>query len=316
MRMASRRRWMAILAPLIWLAVPPARGASLLEDTLQIAVHADATGGPALHQSILVRVVRPSEAGPALPYLVLLHGRAADPALRARLALPIYPANARYFAGLGFAVLIPLRAGYGASGGPDVEQTGSCELKRYAEGVAPAAAETRQVLEFARSLPYVDPARGLIVGESFGGLAAIALAAHPPRGLRGVVNVAGGDGGDSLHRPDEPCRPDQLRAAFARYGRTARIPTLWLYSANDRFWGTVYPRQWYEAFRGAGGVGTFVTLPADKNNGHFIFNRNAPAWHPAFERFLDGLGLGRDAGRADSGVQGPGRFADGERRLR
>ncbi|MDE1922760.1 MAG: dienelactone hydrolase, partial [Gammaproteobacteria bacterium] len=81
-------------------------------------------------------------------------------------------------------------------------------------------------------------------------------------------------------------RPDQLRRTFARYGRTSRVPTLWMYSANDRLWGPRFPRQWYRAFVAAGGAGRFVELPADKNNGHFIFDRNAKACHPAFRRFL------------------------------
>jgi hypothetical protein len=34
-----------------------------------------------------------------------------------------------------------------------------------------------------------------------------------------------------------------------------------------------------------------VALPADKNNGHFIFNRNALAWQPRFETFVAGLPL-------------------------
>lgn len=278
--------------------------AQLLEQTLEVPVHSADAGEPPFRQVIAVRTVRAATAA-RLPFVVLLHGRDGDGAQRARLALPVYPANVRYFAARGFAVIVPLRVGYGLSGGPDVEYSGACDDKHYAAAVAPAATQVRQLLEFVRGLPYVDGNRGLIVGESFGGMVALAIAAQPPPGLRGVVNIEGGDGGDSVQRPDEPCSPGMLRDTFAIYGRTARIPSLWLYSENDRLWGNRYPREWFAAFAAAGGGGAFTALPADRNNGHFIFSRNALAWQPAFERFAASLGLApREPGRRLSRAAG------------
>ncbi len=261
------------------------RHGSLLRETVQVPVRNSAAQEPRFRQLIDVEIVR-ERSRRRLPFLILLHGRAADAPERARLELPVYPANSRYFARLGFIVFTPLRVGYGLSGGPDVEYTGDCAFKRYDEGIGAAADEVRQLIGFAAARPDVDPAHGILVGESFGGLVALAAAAAHDPGVVAAVNIAGGDGGDSLHRPDDPCRPDQLRRTLAQYGRTSRVPTLWMYSANDRLWGPRFPRQWYRAFVAAGGAGRFVALPADKNNGHFIFDRNAKAWHPAFRRFL------------------------------
>lgn len=260
----------------------------LLRETVQVPVHNSNAREPHFRQNIDVEIVR-GRTRRRRPFLILLHGRAADAPERARLSLPVYPANSAYFARLGFIVLTPLRVGYGLSGGPDVEYTGRCASKHFAAGVAPAADEVRQVIRFAAARPDVDGAHGILVGESFGGLVALAVAAADAPGIVGVVNISGGDGGDSLHRPDDPCRPDRLRQTFARYGGTSRVPTLWMYSANDRLWGPRLPRQWYRAFVAAGGAGQFVELPADKNNGHFIFDRNAKDWHPAFRRFLASL---------------------------
>ena len=292
MRPSGRRgrRGITLLLSVLFAAGSQAGGAPLVEETLQVPVQSTVTAQRPFRQSISVRIVRVPAAG-RRPILVLLHGRDGDARQRARLALPIYPANARYFASRGFVVIVPLRIGYGISGGPDIEFTGDCADKRYGEGVEPALRETQQVLAFVRRLPYVDATRGIVVGESFGGLVAIAATANPVPGLLGVVNIEGGDGGDAVQRPDEPCSPDQLRVTLAQYGQTSRLPTLWLYSANDRLWGNRYPREWYAAFRKAGGLGTFTPLPADKNNGHYIFSRNAPAWHPAFENFVASLGL-------------------------
>jgi dienelactone hydrolase len=275
---------LALLAPSL------ATAARLIEQTLRMPVQIERPGGAEVRQDIAVTIVREEAAG-RRPFLVLHHGRGVDRAERAAMGLQTYPANSRHFASKGFVVIIPTRVGYGVSGGPDVEFTGSCASKRYAEGVAAAVSETRQILRYAERFGFVDADHGIVVGESFGGLVAIAVAASDIRGVAGAVNISGGDGGDMLRRLDEPCRPDQMRDTFARYGQANRLPTLWMYSANDRVWGRIYPKQWYEAFTRAGGLGQFVELPADKNNGHFIFNRNPPAWHPPFENFLGQLKL-------------------------
>jgi len=272
------------------LAPAPSPAAEIIEQTVRVPVTLHLPGRPDLHQGIAMTIVRESTAGPR-PFLVLLHGRGTSQAERTAMGLKTYPANSRYFASKGFVVLVPTRVGYGVSGGPDVEYTGTCASKRFADGAEIALSQVRQVLAYARRLHYVDPDHGIIVGESFGGLVAIAVAASDVRGVVAAVNVSGGDGGDARKRTDEPCRPDQMRETFARYGSANRLPTLWMYSANDRVWGPVYPRQWFAAFTHAGGRGRFVELSADKNNGHYIFNRNAAAWHPAFEDFVSRLEL-------------------------
>jgi dienelactone hydrolase len=272
------------------LAALPVSAAQITEETIWVPVEVQAPGGPAVRQAIAVTIVRAAGTRKR-PFLLLLHGRGADASERLAMGLQTYPANSRYFASRGFVVLVPTRVGYGLSRGPDVEYTGDCGFKRFADGVAAAVSEARQVLRYAERLRYVDSDRGIVIGESFGGLAAIAIAASDIRGVVGAVNIAGGDGGDPRRRLDAPCRPDQLRETFARYGTANRLPTLWMYSRNDRLWGPVYPQQWYAAFTEAGGRGRFVDLPADKNNGHFIFNRNPPAWQSAIERFVAELRL-------------------------
>jgi dienelactone hydrolase len=285
-RPRTRARLQRVLAlVLACLAGSPLRAAAVIEQVERVAVVVPVVGGRTERRDITVTVVREDRAG-RRPFMVLEHGRGVDARSRVAVGVQSYPSNARYFAGLGFVVLIPTRIGYGVSGGPDVEDTGGCEAKHYAAAVGAALAQTRQLLEHAATLSYVDRTRGVILGESFGGLIAVAAASTDLPGVRATLNFAGGDGGDSLRHVDEPCQPDRLRAAFASYGGSNRTATLWLYSRNDRFWGPQYPKAWFAAFAAAGGRGAFVELPADKNNGHYIFNRNPPAWQPAVERFL------------------------------
>lgn len=275
-------------AALLLLAPTPA-SAEPVDETVRVPVRLERPDGTRLERAVVLDLVHDRAATKA-PFVVLLHGRPESPAGLPAIGEQKYPTNARYLAGLGFVVMIPTRIGYGVTGGPDVEYTGGCLDKHFTQGVAPVVREVAQILEFARTLPYVDAHRGIVMGESFGGLAAIAVAASPLPGVRGAISVSGGDGG-ALGHLEEPCRPDQLAEAFTAYGRSNRVPTLWMYSRNDRFWGSRYPQAWFDAFSGAGGRGELVWLPADKSNGHYIFNRNAPAWHPAFERFLDAIGL-------------------------
>jgi len=285
-----RHLWPALLLVASCVPAQAAAAPDPLEDTVQVPVVLDRPGLPVLRQNITVTIVHPAAHTRREPYAILLHGRPVGALAAAGLGRVQYPANARYLADLGFAVLIPTRVGYGVSGGPDVEYSGECAQKFYARAMVPVVSEVEQLLAFARGLPFVDSDRGIVIGESFGGIGAIALSDGRIRSLRGTVNISGGDGGDPAH-VDVPCRPDQMSATLAGYGAVNRLPTLWMYSANDRLWGPRYPRLWFDAFRSAGGRGQFVPLPPDKNNGHYIFNRNAPAWHPAFEAFVRRLGL-------------------------
>lgn len=287
--MARHRGLPVVLAGML-LTLAATAGAELLENTLDVPVRLALPGGGTLQQTMLVTVVR-DDARRRAPYAVLLHGRPPQASAFARLGRLRYPANAAWLVSQGFTVLIPTRVGYGLSGGPDLDYTGECDAKHHVRGLAAALAETRQLLAYAARLPYVDPQRGVVIGESFGGLAAVALAAEPLPGLQAAINFAGGDGGDFDH-PGAPCRADQLAATFARYGRSNLQPVLWLYSANDLLWGATLPRQWFDAFAAAGGQGRFVALPANGANGHFVFNHGAADWHAAVQAFLAQRGLG------------------------
>ena len=225
------------------------------------------------------------------PFLVLLHGRPAGAAARVRMGRVELPGNAAYFASLGYVVAVPTRVGYGATGGPDLEDSGACDDEHFAASVGPLVQETAQLVAALARLPQVDPARGVVVGNSFGGLGAIAIASRHLPGIVAAINFSGGDGGSVRYHLDHPCQPWRLQRVYARYGATNRLPTLWLYSANDRLWGPRNPARWFRAFAAAGGRGRYVELPADKNNGHFIFDRNRLDWRAAVLAFLRRHGL-------------------------
>lgn len=264
--------------------------AAVVEEVVDVPVRVKTIYGPEANQAIKVTIFWDDQREKA-PYLVLNHGRPASEADFAKMKRQRFAENSAYFVSLGFVVLVPTRVGYGESGGPDVEYSGRCDSRNFAPAYAAAAEQTVAVLKAAMGLPYVDLSRGIVVGQSFGGMTSIALATRDLPGLAGAVNFAGGSGGNPAERPENPCSSHRLSALYSDYGAVSKVPTLWLYSENDRYWGAELPRKWFKGFVDAGGKGQFVQLPPYKDNGHGIFTGNPGSWKPAFEAFLQDIGF-------------------------
>lgn len=285
-----RKSALLIALVLAALCQPMPAMATVLEEVLDVPVRITTTTGQEVAQTIKVTVFRDDQRDKS-PYLVLNHGRTSSDVAQASMRRQRFPDNSRYFVSKGFVVLVPTRVGYGDSGGTDAEWAGGCDGRDNAPSLKVAARQTALVLQYARTLDYVDLSRGVVVGQSFGGMTAITLAGMDLPGLIGAANFSGGAGGNPERSPEHPCSPGNLLTLYRAYGAAAKIPTLWLYSDNDRFWGKQLPRDWFTAFTQAGGKGRFVQLPAHKENGHHIFSGAPQTWRPAFEDFLRELGF-------------------------
>jgi dienelactone hydrolase len=266
-----------------------AASAAVVEEVTTLTVDIDVAGKPRVRQPITVTIFR-DDARTRAPFLVLNHGRAGRPQEREKLGRARYPDNAKYFVARGFAVFIPTRIGYGVTGGPDLEDSGRCDTRDFPPAFAAAAQQVLAVVRHAKSRPYVDAGRGVLVGQSFGGATALAVAAKNEAGVVAAINFAGGSGGRPKTHPGEPCRGDRLGVTLASYA-TAKVPTLWLYSQNDQYWGAQLPKGWFDRFANNGGHGRFVELPPSGEDGHSSFSRNAKAWRPHVEAFLREIGM-------------------------
>lgn len=276
---------LAGLGIVLHLGGPDTAQAKVREEVIDLAVEVTDIRGRAISHTIKVTVLR-DDARARSPFLILNHGRSASRDGMAATSVTRYLANARYFASQGYAVFMPLRVGYGETGGPDVEYSGRCETRNFPPVYEAAAAQTLATIAYAKAQTYIDAQNGLVVGQSFGGATAVAVAAKNVAGVRAAVNFAGGGGGRPATHPGQPCSAERMTALFASYGATARIPTLWLYSANDKYWGPDLPRTWFKAFVDGGGSSQFVGLPPYREDGHPIFTGQPDAWKPAFEDFL------------------------------
>jgi len=245
-------------------------------------------------QQIGVLSYRPEGKGP-FPIVLYSHGRGTR---EQRLALenPVPLDHVRYWIKKGFAVVAPIRIGYGELGGPDLEevnisinQQGYCVGVPNYDAVAKTVADTiERVLEWIELQRWADTRHILLEGNSVGGLGTVAFAARNRAGVIGYLNFAGGDGGNAKILPGNSCFARDLASQFAVFGRTTRVPNLWLYAENDHFWGPIAPRFWHEAFSAAGGTGEFVeTAPLSGSDGHFLLSQGQSLWDNKVTAFLN-----------------------------
>lgn len=279
--------WLAVLL----LAISTSAFGEVVEEIVQIPVEVRDIYARAHKHVITVTVFRDTGRTKS-PFLVLSHGRAGNAVGRAQLGRARYTENSRYFVSKGFAVFVPTRVGYGITEGPDVENSGSCARRDYRPVFEAGAAQVLAVIQHAKSLTYVDREKGLLVGQSFGGAVTVAVASLNIAGVAGAINFAGGAGGDPEKTPENPCSEPTLHRVLSDYGRTSGIPSVWLYSENDRYWGRDKPHAWFKTYRAKGGTAEFVQLPAFGDDGHASFVRNRSAWMPAIDRFLVSAGFG------------------------
>ncbi len=271
----------------------------------------DATGPAQLHwvpvgdtgSLIQMRLCLPS--GGVGPLVVINHGSPANAGQRPSMQPASCDAEAvSWFTDRGFTAALPMRRGYGPSGGTWAEGFGNCGQADFAAAGLETARDIQAAIDYAKRLPTVlGAAPAVIVGQSAGGWGSLALASRNPPGVRAVINMAGGRGGWSNGAANTNCQPDALARSAGAYGRTARIPVLSIYTANDSFFGPVIARDVQTQYTAAGGVMTARNLPAFGNDGHGLFfaRGGSAIWGPEVERFL---GARRDRPLASGAARG------------
>jgi dienelactone hydrolase len=276
---------LAAVGAALWIAVAHAQPAytpdSLVWEKaiLDVVVDGDAERLQAL-------IARPPGPGP-FPMVVLAHG--ASPAAERRgYSLMTYSAQQEEFARRGYAAVYVLRRGYGKSTGESAEWLGNCQPADYIATGHAAAKDLVAAIDTLRARPDLDTKHVLVVGQSAGGLAALALASSPPPGVVGVINFAGG------LRPANSDRCDQTKLADAvgQLGRTSRLPMLWVYAGNDSYFSPTLVELMQQAWTKSGAPLQFVQVAKYGNDGHALFSRGGiPVWRPIIDEFLNKVGL-------------------------
>jgi dienelactone hydrolase len=229
-------------------------------------------------------VLRPDDG---LPHslAVLNHGSPRSESDRPTMSPYRMWAQAVAFARRGWVAVAFMRRGYGRSEGGWAETYGLCCNPDCANAGCAGASDIAAVARFAATQPYVSKGKWISVGVSAGAFATVALTADPPRELVAAISFAPGRGSTA---PDTVCGEKQLVLAFAQYGKTSRIPLLWVSAENDHFFRPAANLATDRSFSSGGGNLTFVKAPSFGTDGHRLFSEVAgiPIWSPIVDRFL------------------------------
>ena len=245
---------------------------------------------------MLAYVIRPVGDGP-FPLLVMNHGVSLDPKERSYFPAIEFRDAALWFAKQGYVVVAPVRPGYGATAieiperglfGLFFSGVGNCSDANFRDaGLAIASLDT-WVIDYMSIQQFIKRDDVVVVGQSGGGWGAIALASQNPKSVRAIIGFEAGRGGHLNGRPNNNCAPDRLVEATAKFGRTARIPMLWIYTHNDSYFGPDLSKRLASAFQAAGVNVEYHLVPDFGEDGHFLID-SADAvriWAPLVGEFL------------------------------
>jgi dienelactone hydrolase len=237
--------------------------------------------GTSHEASLQTTVFRPNGPGP-FPLLIINHGKeAGEPHEQARDRF-IFMATA--FVKRGYAVLVPMRQGFAGSTGTYADHGCNMTANGYAQ-----AADVLDVIRYARQSAWIDAGHIVVAGQSYGGLATIALGTRELDGVRGLINFAGGLRDDGNHCDWR----SELVHAFGIYGEQNRIPSLWMYGINDSLFGPELVLRMHDAFVRAGGQARLHQFGAFKRDAHgLLASRDGEKiWWRDTEKFLRDVGM-------------------------
>lgn len=246
-----------------------------------------AFGGNKLEATLLLP--EPGRFGPG-PYPVLLwsHGDVEldHPALRYKSRIREM-VTMREFLQLGLAVLIPARRGVGLSQGTYplgfATQGGDVTYKArvHAEDILPA-------LAWLKTRAELDAGKVVLAGQSAGGYSTMYIASQNLAGVVGAIDFAGGR--TDLNPTTGLGYLNQMMVnGFAEFGKTTRIPTLWIFAENDSRYSANTIRTSFDAFKAAGGKAQLLLSPPLDGDGHFILTKPA-LWRAVLREYLNGIG--------------------------
>jgi len=242
-------------------------------------------------------VVRPVGPGP-FPLAVMNHGVSLNPRDRSFFPLVEFRDAAMWFARRGYMVVAPSGSGYGATALDTPERglfsvfyskVGSCDNPNFLDAGMAVALLDQWIIDYMTDQKFTTSNSSIVIGQSAGGWAAIALSSQNLPSVKALIVFAGGRGGRVGGKPNNNCAPDRLVDATGEFGRVARTPMLWIYIENDTFFGPDLSMRMLDAYTGAGGNAEYHLMPPFGNEGHFFIDSPdaIPQWSPLVSKFLD-----------------------------
>ena len=242
-------------------------------------------------------VVRPVGDGP-FPLAIMNHGVSMDPVQRIFFPLVEFRDAAMWFARRGYMVVAPSGPGYGAAAVESPEaglfsvffsKIGKCSNPNFRDAGLAKAQLSLWIIEYMSKLKRIVSNDVIVIGQSAGGWGSIALSSVNPPPVKAIITFAAGRGGRVDGKPHNNCAPDKLVEAAGEFGRTSRVPMLWMYIENDTYFGPELSKRMHAAFTAAGGNVEYHLFPPHGSDGHFFIHSVAaiPLWSPLVGAFLD-----------------------------
>jgi dienelactone hydrolase len=269
---------------------------SAAEDAGQPAIQEEIWALP-LTMPTLAYVVRPVGKGP-FPLVIMNHGVSLNARERGFFPLVEFRDAAMWFARQGNMVVAPTGSGYGAAAldvperglyGVFYSKIGSCDNPNFNDAGLAVALLDKWIIDYMTDQKLIAPDKVVVVGQSAGGWAAIALSSRNLPSVRAIIAFAAGRGGRVGGKPNNNCAPDKLVEATGEFGRAARTPMLWIYIENDTFFGPALSKRMHEAYTRAGGNAEYHLLPPFGSDGHFLIDSadSIALWAPLVSQFLE-----------------------------
>ncbi|WP_232823512.1 S9 family peptidase [Dyella sp. C9] len=275
------------VAAMMWLA-GVACAADASGESIQVPID-DASGHHWLMQG---RLCRPSGVDKAR-LVVINHGSPPNAADRPGMTLASCDSEAvSWFVQRHYAVAMVLRLGYGATGGPWTESYAGCNDADYYKAGLETARQIGAIVDYAVTLPGIDPQGVVVVGQSAGGWGTIAYDSVPHDHVTAFVNMAGGRGGHYHDKPNSNCKSELLVDAAGRFAKTSSTPMLWIYAGNDSYFGPQLVDQMARAYVGAGGKLQAYRPESYGSDGHKLFfgRDGSRIWGPLVQAYLTTAG--------------------------
>ena len=232
--------------------------------------------------SLEANIYRPDDSG-VHPLLIFSHGRPGAANVK-RVTPATYSTIASGFVEQGFVVVVPIRRGYGKSGGNDMETSNPFDPFRV--GMS-GTEDLKAVIAYMNNKPYVDSKRIVLAGTSCGGLISIAAASQNIPGVLGVINFSGG----LRYDPKTNEGAGALFTDYKTFGKTSKVPTLWIYSALDQLFPAEFRDGMFKAYTGAGGKAQLAVITDSVGHSFVTHSLTRSLWEPYAIEFLKSLNV-------------------------
>jgi dienelactone hydrolase len=250
----------------------------ILEEEVKIPIKINTIFGTKT-LNLSATIYRPGMDG-KFPLLVLNHGSPMNE--QERRNMEKFRNQSMILVRKGFVIAVPMRRGYGTSEGEYAEHGGNCDNYDYDHVAKEAVKDIEATVQFMKQRTYVDGEKKIVmVGQSSGGFSSLAYGASHANDVAAIINFAGGK---VRPQQNKVCSEDRLVETMSNFGKTSRMPTLWIYIEQDLYAPPKLYKKIFEIYRKKGGQGEFILLSSEY--GHYFFKRELKVWQPIVEEFL------------------------------